>query len=81
MIALLGVLSTRTASLREKDASYAAMEKELQKEYDDMESNISDEEEKLADLEDKYYDKFSAMETALAKLQEKQNALGQLLGS
>ena len=56
-------------------------DKTLQKEYDDMESNISDEEEKLADLEDKYYDKFSAMETALAKLQEKQNALGQLLGS
>lgn len=36
VIALLGVLSTRTASLREKDASYAAMEKELQKEYDEL---------------------------------------------
>lgn len=56
-------------------------DKTLQKEYDDMESDIADEEEKLADLEDKYYDQFSAMETALAKLQEKQNALGQLLGT
>ncbi len=56
-------------------------DKTLQKEYDDMEKDISDEEQKLADLEDKYYDQFSAMETALAKLQDKQNALGQLLGS
>ena len=56
-------------------------DKTLQKEYDDMESDIADEEDKLADLEDSYYDKFSAMETALAKLQEKQNALGQLLGT
>ena len=56
-------------------------DKTLQKEYDDMESDIADEETKLGDLEDSYYDKFSAMETALAKLQEKQNALGQLLGT
>ncbi len=56
-------------------------DKTLQKEYDEMEKDISSEEDRLADLEDKYYDKFSAMETALAKLQDKQNALGQLLGS
>ena len=56
-------------------------DKTLQKEYNDMESDIADEEEKLADLEDKYYDQFSAMEKAMAKLQEKQNALGQLLGT
>ncbi|MCR5627519.1 MAG: flagellar filament capping protein FliD [Lachnospiraceae bacterium] len=56
-------------------------DKTLQEEYDNLESDIADEEESLADFEDSYYDKFAAMETALAKLQEKQNAISSLLGS
>lgn len=36
---------------------------------------IKKDEEKLTDLEDKYYSQFSAMETALAKLQSQQNSL------
>ena len=37
-------------------------------------------EEKLQKMEDKYYDQFSAMETALAKLQEQQSYISQLMG-
>lgn len=40
---------------------------------------ISKDEEKLTDLEDKYYSQFSAMETALAKLQSQQNSLSAYL--
>ncbi len=56
-------------------------DKELQKDYDKIESDIADQEQKIADMEDKYYDQFAQMEKALAKLQDKQNALGQLLGT
>ena len=37
-------------------------------------------EEKLADYEDKWYKKFSAMETAMAKMQSNANAITGLLG-
>ncbi len=56
-------------------------DKELQKDYDKIESDIADQEQMIADMEDKYYDQFAQMEKALAKLQDKQNALGQLLGT
>ena len=36
--------------------------------------------EKITAAEDKYYKKFSAMETALAKMQSKTNAISGLLG-
>ena len=44
------------------------------------EEEIGDWEDKLADLEDSYYKKFTAMETALAKLQAQQSSLGGLFG-
>ena len=37
-------------------------------------------EEKLNDYEDKWYKKFSAMETALAKMQSNSSAVASLLG-
>lgn len=40
---------------------------------------ISKDEKKLTELEDKYYKQFSAMETALAKLQSQQNSLSAYL--
>ncbi len=40
---------------------------------------ISKDEKKLTELEDKYYKQFSAMETALAKLQSQQNSLSSYL--
>jgi flagellar hook-associated protein 2 len=53
----------------------------LDDEIDDYEDQIEDWEDKLADLEDKYYSQFSAMETAMAKLQQQQSALSSLMGS
>lgn len=44
-----------------------------------LNKQISKEEDALQDLEDKYYDQFSAMETALAKLQSQQNSLSSYL--
>lgn len=44
-----------------------------------LNKQISKEEEALEDLEDKYYNQFSAMETALAKLQSQQNSLSAYL--
>lgn len=47
----------------------------------DYEKQIKEWETKLADMEDAYYRKFTAMETALAKLQSQQSSLSGLLGS
>lgn len=46
----------------------------------DYEEEIEEWEDKLADMEDSYYKKFTAMETALAKLQSQQSSLAGLLG-
>ncbi len=55
-------------------------DKEMAKEYSDYTDTISKWEEKLKAQEDYYYKKFSAMETALAKLQSQQSQLSGLLG-
>lgn len=47
----------------------------------DYEKQIKEWETKLADLEESYYSKFTAMETALAKLQSQSSSLSGLLGS
>ena len=48
--------------------------------YEKAEKKIADLEEKLKDYEDKWYDKFSAMEVALSKLQSNTNAVTSMLG-
>lgn len=55
-------------------------DKKMQSDYDDYTSKIKDMEEKLTAYEDKWYAKFSKMETAMAKMQSSQNALAGLLG-
>lgn len=45
------------------------------------EDEIEDWEDRLADMEDSYYSKFTAMETALAKLQSQQSSLSSLFGN
>ncbi len=55
-------------------------DKKMKSDYDDYSSKIKDMEDKLADYEDKWYKKFSAMETALAKMQSNANAVTSLLG-
>lgn len=55
-------------------------DKEMAREYSDYTTTISKWEEKLSDLEDSYYKKFAAMESALATLQSQQSSLASLLG-
>ena len=52
----------------------------MKEEYDDYKDKIAKQEEKVADFEDRYYKKFSAMETALAKMQSKESAISGLFG-
>ena len=56
-------------------------DKQLQKDYDNYTKKIKEAEEKLSAYEDKWYDKFSKMETALAKLQSNQSIVSSMLGS
>lgn len=52
----------------------------MKSDYNDYTSKIADMEAKLAAYEDKWYKKFSRMETAMAKMQSNQNAVSQMLG-
>ena len=55
-------------------------DKELEKEYNSYTTKISDWEQKVTDIEDSYYKKFAAMESALAELQSQSSQLSGLLG-
>lgn len=55
-------------------------DKKLKEDYSNYKTKISDLERKLADYEDKWYKKFAAMETAMAKMQSNTNAVTSLLG-
>jgi len=52
----------------------------MKDDYKDYTDKIKKQEQKITDFEDRYYRKFSAMETALAKLTAKESALGGLFG-
>nr|WP_294492601.1 flagellar filament capping protein FliD [uncultured Anaerosporobacter sp.] len=56
-------------------------DKTIKNQISSYEKNISTLENKLSDMENRYYKQFSAMETALAKLQSQQSALSGLLGT
>ncbi|MDO5572601.1 MAG: flagellar filament capping protein FliD [bacterium] len=53
----------------------------MKEEYDDYTTKISDWEKHVADIEEKYYKQFTAMEKAMATLNSSQSALSGLLGS
>lgn len=55
-------------------------DKEMKEEYEAYNEKISKQETKLNDLIDKWYSKFSAMETALSKLESKNSAISSLFG-
>ena len=55
-------------------------DKEMSSQLSDYKKEISKWETKLNDMEDRYYSQFTAMESALAKLQSQQSALSQYLG-
>lgn len=55
-------------------------DKKMQSDYKDYTSKIKEMEEKLLDYENKWYSKFAAMETAMAKMQSNANAITSLIG-
>jgi flagellar hook-associated protein 2 len=55
-------------------------DKKMQSDYDDYTTKIAELEEKMNDYEDKLYSKYSAMETAMAKMQSNSSAVTALLG-
>lgn len=55
-------------------------DKKMKSDYDSYTSKIKDQEQKLNDYEDKWYKKFAAMESAMAKMQSSANAVTSLLG-
>ena len=56
-------------------------DKELTKQYDNLTKTISQWEKRVSEKEDFYYKKFSAMESALAKLNSQQSSMSGLFGS
>lgn len=55
-------------------------DKQMKTDYDSYTEKISKQEDKLNDLIDKWYKKFSEMETALSKLQSKNSAVSGMFG-
>ena len=55
-------------------------DKQMTKQIDDYKKEISKWEQKLKDMEDRYYKQFTAMEKALASMQSQQSALSGLMG-
>lgn len=56
-------------------------DKQLKEEYEDYDDKISDAQDELDDYEDRWYDKFTAMEVALSKLQSQSSSISSLLGT
>ena len=73
-------MTTRMARTEYSSAYTAYEDVKMKKEYDDYTSKIKELEKKLSDYEDKWYQKFAQMETALAKLQSSASAVTSLLG-
>lgn len=79
-----GVYDTLTKKMSASSVSSAYTlynDKEMKKRYEEYDDTIEKWEEKVADIEDKYYKQFSAMESALAKLQSSTSALSSLMGT
>ena len=53
-------------------------DKQMQTDYDDYTTKIKKQEEKLKDLEDRYYKQFTAMETAMTKLNSTQSYISSM---
>jgi len=79
---LYDTLSSKMKSIDGVRSAYKVYEdKSLASDIEDYEDKIDDMEDKFTEMEDKYYKQFSAMETALSKLQSSSSSLSSLLGS
>lgn len=73
-------LNELMASSTSSSAFTVYNDKDMKEEYDDYTEKISKQETKVNNLIDKWYAKFSAMETALARLESKSSAVSSMLG-
>lgn len=78
---LYNAINDKMASTDLSSALTIYNDKEMASQYSDYKDKVSTWEKKIADYEEKYYKKFSAMEVALSKLQSQQNSLANLFGS
>ena len=77
---LYTALDNKMKSTKDLNSAYTIYnDKEMAREYSDYTDTISKWEDKLTDLEDYYYKKFAAMESALASLQSQSSSLSSLL--
>lgn len=74
-------LSKKMASTSLSSAYTIYNDKQMTKEYSDYTTKISDKEDEIERWEDYYYKKFSAMESAMSKLNSQQSALSGMLGN
>ncbi|MDE7284639.1 MAG: flagellar filament capping protein FliD [Lachnospiraceae bacterium] len=75
-------LTDKMSSIKDTRSAFTVYnDKVMKKEYDAYTDKIKKEEEKLNKLMDSWYSKFSKMETALSKLESKNNSLASLFGN
>lgn len=75
-------LTDKMSSVKDTRSAFTVYnDKVMKKEYDAYTDKIKKEEEKLNKLMDSWYSKFSKMETAMAKLESKNNSLASLFGN
>lgn len=78
---MYGKLQKESRSIKEQ-RTYNTFydDKKLKSDYENYTKKIAEQEKKIAEMEDKYYAQFSAMEVALSKLNSQQSSLAGLLG-
>ncbi len=74
------VMSQKMAGSKTSSALTFYEDIKMKDDLKQYEKDIKSWEEKLAEIEDSYYKKFTAMETAMAKLQSQQSSLSSLFG-
>ncbi len=77
---LKDTLSDKMSVTKQSSAMTFYNDIKMKEEVKEYEKQIEEWEKKLASMEDAYYKKFTAMETALARLQSQQSSLAGLLG-
>lgn len=77
---LYSSLTDKMSATEMRSVYKAYNDKQMKKEYDAYTKDIKAQEERVTEFEDKWYKKFGAMETALAKLNSKTSAISGLLG-
>ena len=79
-----GVYNKLNKEMRFIEGTRSAMkvydDKILQTEYDRLTNDIKKQEERVTDMEDSYYSKFTAMEKALTKLNSQSSSFASMLG-